>query len=656
MMRLRLLLAIAIAALAGPPAIGAAIGAAQDVRSPDGRNAISVGLDADGRPTYSVARDGQPIVLASPIALTLASGPLGSGSAIAGVDRRSVDDSWRPVTGKASLVRDHFNEAVFHLIDGERRRLDITVRAYDDGVALRTIVPVQPKTDGAVIAGEDTGFYFARNYDCWGFNPGQFGTGHEGEFDPVEARRIRDHNLYDLPLLCETGKAALLITESDLNDFPAAYLKGRGDGGLGVMTKLSPLPDEPGVAARTRLGEPIRTPWRVIMLADKAGAFAQSNLVENLATPSRVADTSWIRPGKASSDWVNGGWVNGKLVPVSSSESIKACIDFAAENGLEYVMVDDGWYAGSGVAPNFDPKANLFADAPNFKLREVAAYAKARRVRLWVWVDWREIDPIMEQALTWLEAQGIAGINVDFMNRDDQDMVRWYEKLLSSAARHKLMVELHGAFVPRGFARTYPNFVTQEGVMGSEYNKWSRRITADHNVMLAFTRAAIGPMDYIPGGFVNVTPATFEPRWVLPMVQTTRAHNLSMFVVFNSPWTSLADSPDTYRSTPAGFDFVREVPTSWDETRFVAGEVGDYIVLAKRKGDTWYVGAMNGGTARKVSVPLSFLGEGSWAAKLWLDGAKPDAIRSDSRAASASGKLSLDLAADGGAVAVLKPN
>jgi alpha-glucosidase len=163
-------------------------------------------------------------------------------------------------------------------------------------------------------------------------------------------------------------------------------------------------------------------------------------------------------------------------------------------------------------------------------------------------------------------------------------------------------------------------------------------------------------MDYIPGGFVNVTPATFEPRWALPMVQTTRAHNLSMFVVFNSPWTSLADSPDTYRSTPAGFDFVHEVPTSWDETRFVAGEVGDYIVLAKRKGDTWYVGAMNGGTARKVSVPLSFLGEGSWAAKLWLDGAKPDAIRSDSRAASASGKLSLDLAADGGAVAVLKPN
>jgi alpha-glucosidase len=161
-------------------------------------------------------------------------------------------------------------------------------------------------------------------------------------------------------------------------------------------------------------------------------------------------------------------------------------------------------------------------------------------------------------------------------------------------------------------------------------------------------------MDYIPGGFVNVTPAEFEPRWVLPMVQTTRAHNLSMFVVFESPWTSLADSPDTYRASPAGFDFIREVPTSWDETRFVDGEVGDYIILAKRKGDTWYLGAMNGDSARKVSVPLSFLGQGSWTADLWLDGDKPDSIRRDSRSVSASGMIELDLAAAGGAVAVLK--
>jgi alpha-glucosidase len=208
--------------------------------------------------------------------------------------------------------------------------------------------------------------------------------------------------------------------------------------------------------------------------------------------------------------------------------------------------------------------------------------------------------------------------------------------------------------VPRGLARTYPNFITQEGVLGSEYNKWSSRATAGHDVMLAYTRGILGPMDYLPGGFVNVSPAEFEPRWVLPMVQTTRAHNLSMFVVFNSPWTSLQDSPDSYRASPADFEFIRNVPTSWDETRYVVGEVGEYIVLAKRKGETWYLGAMNGESARRIGIPLSFLGRGTWDAALWLDGEKPDATRRERRSATSSDSLQIDLAATGGAVAVLR--
>jgi alpha-glucosidase len=648
------MIALAVVAVLSAPAIAESTAGPEAVRSPDGRNAISVTLDQKGRPAYSVARDGEPIILSSPIALTLQAGPMGEGSALGRVERRSVDDKWQAVAGKASSIQDHFNEAVLHLTDSQQRRFLLVVRAYDDGVALRTVVPVQPKTDGAIVTGEETGFNFARNYHCWGFNPGRFGTSHEGEFDPVEARHIRDHHLYDLPLLCETGKAALLITESDLLDYPAAYLKGRGDGGLGVVTKLSPSLGDPDVAARTRLGEPIRTPWRVVMLADKAGQLAQSNLVDNLATPSRLKDTSWIRPGKATSDWLSGGRVGGEVVPVSSTKSMKAHIDFAAENRLEYVMIDDGWYAGSGVAPTFDPKANLFADNPGVSLKEVTDYARKKGVRLWVWVDWRELDPIMERGLDYLEANGIAGINVDFMDRDDQEMVRWYEKLLDSAARHKLMVELHGAFVPRGLSRTYPNFITQEGVLGSEYNKWSSRVTARHNVMLAFTRGMLGPMDYIPGGFVNVAPANFEARWVLPMVQTTRAHNLSMLVVFNSPWTSLQDSPDVYRANPVGFDFIRDVPTSWDEIRFLAGEVGQYIVLAKRKGEIWYLGVMNGDSARKVSVPLSFLDRGSWKADVWLDGDKPDAVQRGSRIVDAQDMLELDLAGAGGAAVVLK--
>lgn len=654
-MSLNRLLALILFLLAGTAASAATADANLVVRSPDGRNAIGFTFDASNRPAYFVRRDEELVILPSPVLLQLADGPLGSGSRSLGAEHRSVDQDWRRVAGRSSLVRDHFNELRVHLVDDRQRRFDLILRAYDDGVALRTFVPVQHGI-GTAIAAEETGFYLAGNYRCWGFNVGRFGTGHEGEFDPVQARHIREHNLYDVPLLCETGKGALLITESDLIDFPAMYLKGRGDGGLGLVSKLSPSLADPAIAAEISPGKPVQTPWRVVMLAGKAGELAASNLVDNLATPSRIEDTGWIRPGKASSDWLSGGWIDGGPVAVSSTRSIRALIDFAAQNGLEYVMVDDGWYLGSGVAPRFDPEANIFADAPNFDLKEVVAHARKRGVSLWVWLDWRALDPVMDRALQYLAAQGISGINVDFMDRDDQEMVRWYEKLLDAARRNRLMVEMHGAFVPRGLARTYPNFLTQEGVLGSEYNKWSSRITAGHNVMLAYTRGVLGPMDYIPGSFINVSPGQFEPRYVLPMAQTSRAHNLSMFVVYDSPWASLADSPDIYRNSPAGFDFVREVPTHWDETRFIAGEVGEYIALARRSGKRWYVGAMNGDAARTISLPLDFLGGGSWKAELWLDGNSPQAIRRETRQVDPDESLGIDLAASGGAVMRLEQN
>ncbi len=650
----RLLLLI-LSMLTGTAAAAATPDSNLVVQSPDGRNAIGFTLDASRRPAYFVRRDGTPVILPSPILLQLADGPIGNGSRILGVKQRGADQKWRRVAGRSALVRDHFNEARVSLVDDRERKFDLVLRAYDDGVAFRMVVSPVAGADGTVVAGEETGFYLADNYRCWGFNVGRTGTGHEGEFDPVQARHVREHNLYDLPLLCETGKAALLITEADLLDYPAMYLKGRGDGGLGLVSKLSPSLADPAIAAKIGPGAPVRTPWRVVMLAGEAGQFAASNLIDNLATPSRIEDRSWIRPGKASSDWLSGGWIDGGPVPVSSTRSIWALIDFAAENGLEYVMVDDGWYAGSGVAPSFDPKANIFADAPDFNLKEAVAYGQEKGVGLWVWLDWRALDPVMERALQYLAAQGVVGINVDFMDRDDQEMVRWYEKLLETAARYRLMVEMHGAFVPRGLARTYPNFLTQEGVLGSEYNKWSSRITAGHNVMLAYTRGVLGPMDYIPGSFINVSPDRFEPRYVLPMVQTSRAHNLSMFIVYDSPWVSLADSPDIYRKSPAGFDFIRDVPTHWDETRFIAGEVGDFIALARRSGRQWYVGAMNGDVARRLILPMDFLGNGRWNAELWLDGASPDAIRRETREVGPGDRLGIDLAASGGAVIRIAP-
>lgn len=643
-------LALAASGLTALPAAAQGL----DLVSPDGSNRIAVQLSAAGNPVYSVTRHGEAVLAPSPIALDLDSDTIGYDLAVTGSERTRADTRYPIVVGKASEGRDHYNQLIVHYQEagGQRRKMDLVLRAYDDGVAFRTLIPVQKATEAAIVRNERTGFYFPQAYKCWGFNVGKFGSSHEGEFDPVDTTRTREHNLFDLPFVCDTGKAAFALAEADLLDFAGMYLTGRGDGGLGLQLKLSPSLDDPRIAVHTRVSSPIVTPWRVVMLADQAGQLQQSTLLTSLSTPSRIEDTRWIKPGIASWDWWNGPVIATLPGQRSTTAVAKAFIDFSAASGFPYAMIDEGWYAGAGGGGVRRPGVDVTKWSDTINLQEVVDYAKSKKVRLWLWTHWQALDEQMEDALSLYEKLGIAGIKVDFMDRDDQWMVNWYSKLLGAAARHHLMVDLHGAFPPRGLTRTWPNFVTQEGVMGAEYNKWSRRVTARHNVTLAFTRGLIGPMDYTPGGFRNVTPADFRVRNDLPFVQTTRAHGLSMYVVFLSPLGSVADSPDTYAASPAGFDFLKAVPSSWDETRYLAGETGEYIVLARRKGHDWYLGAMNGETARTVRVSLAFLGAKSAHARIWTDGAKADAVELATRRLGAGDTIELPLAASGGAVAI----
>lgn len=633
-----------------------AAGQTLEAVSPNGTNRIVVALDRQGTPNYMVQRRGEMILAPSPIALDLDRDALGFAMAITGSEATSADTRYKIVLGKADAGRDHYNQLTIHLQErgGAKRRMDLVVRAYDDGVAFRTVVPVQAATAAAIVRYERTGFYFPQAWKCWGFNVGHFGSSHEGEFDPVDTTRLRDHNLYDLPFACETGRAAFALAEADLIDFAGMYLTGRGDGGPGLQIKLSPSLDDPRVAVHTRIGSPIVTPWRVVMLADQLGKLHESTLLTNLATPSRIEDTSWIQPGLTSWDWWNGP-VLAKLPGQRTTTAVaKAFIDFAAESGFPYTMIDEGWYAGAGGGGVRRPGVDITRWADAINLQEVADYARTKKVRLWLWAHWQALDEQMEDALALYEKLGIAGIKIDFMDRDDQWMVNWYQKLLGAAARHHLMVDLHGAFPPRGLTRTWPNFVTQEGVMGAEYNKWSARATASNNVMLAYTRGLLGPMDYTPGGFRNVAPGRFQIRNDLPLVQTTRAHGLAMYVVYLSPLAAVADSPDTYAASPAGFEFLKAVPTSWDETRFLAGETCQYIVLARRKGRSWYLGAMNAEKARSITVPLAFLGPRGADARIWTDGAAPDAVQVERRRVDAATVLTLNLAATGGAAAIFE--
>lgn len=624
--------------------------------SPDGTNAIILGINPGGTVTYSVARRGEAVIEPSQIVLDLDVNSLGYGMSVTGQETSSADVKYPIVVGKAAEGRDHYNQLTVHFQErgGQKRRMDVIARAYDDGVAFRTVVPVQSATSAAIVRYEKTSFNFPAAWKCWGFNIGKFGQSHEGEFDPVDTTRTRDHNLFSLPFVCETAKGAFALTEADLIDFAGMYLTGRGDGGVGLQLKLSPTLADPRIAVRTRVGSPIVTPWRVVMLADQVGQLTESNLVTSLSTPSRIEDTSWIKPGLAAWDWWNGPVIAKLPGQRTSTDVAKAFIDFAAENGLPYAMIDEGWYAGAGGGGVRRPGVDITKWSDAIALDKVVDYARSKGVKIWLWTHWEALDEQVEDAFTLYSRLGIAGVKIDFMDRDDQWMVNWYSRILGAAARHKLMVDFHGAFPPRGLTRTYPNYMTQEGVMGAEYNKWSKRVTAKHNVMLAFTRGLLGPMDYTPGGFRNASPAAFRVRNDLPFVQTTRAHGLAQYVVYISPLGSVADSPDTYAASPAGFEFIKEVPASWDETRYLAGEVGEYIAVARRKGKNWYIGAMNADTARTVRLPLSFLAGKRAQATIWTDGAAADAVVKTERSVGANDTLDLNLAATGGAVAVLR--
>ncbi|RAK50943.1 glycoside hydrolase family 97 protein [Phenylobacterium deserti] len=634
---------------------GAAHAETLRLTSPNGQVAVSFSDDA-GAASYAVSLRGRTLISPSAMGLQLdKGGRIGGAVRIGGSQRTSVDRTYRLVAGKVSEARDHFNEMTVDLAEtgAGGRRMQIVLRAYDDGIAFRYRLPVQAGLEAVNVQWESTQFAFGGDFDCWGLNLGHARTSHEGEFDKVSATRLRATALYDAPLVCETKGAAFALAEADLKDWSAMYLSGRGDGGPGVEAKLSPRLDDPGVAVRTRIGSDVVSPWRVVMVGENAGQLVESTLITNL-NPDPAFDASWVKPGKAAWDWWNGPQVSGVPKPGMNNETIRKFIDFAAEAKLEYMLVDEGWYAGAGGGGTVRPGVDMTRTIPEIDMPALVAYGRDKGVGLWVWANWQALDAQMDEALALYERWGVKGIKVDFMDRDDQEMVAFFHRLLRKAAEHHLLVNLHGMSHPTGMTRTYPHFLTQEGVLGAEYNKWSRRVTASHNVTLPFTRMLLGPMDYTPGGFRNVTPAAFEPRNTLPFVQTSRGQALAMYVVYESPFACVSDSPDAYVGQPE-LEVISAVPTTWDETRVLAGEIGQYVVVARRKGDSWWIGAMTNETGRTVRVPLERLKlGGAYAAELWTDGATPSQTQRTRRTVR-GGSLSLKLAPSGGALVRLEP-
>ena len=669
--------AVSLIALSAALSIGLSAGAAQaetvTVASPDGRNVVT--LDSE-KLTYAVTRDGKAVIDPSPLGLNLDIGYVGAGAAYAGHTETSVDTSWNLVVGKAATAPDHYNQSDLAFTTGKGLKFDLVVRAYDDGVAFRYVVPEQAGVTDFKVMSENTQFNFPKDYDCWGANMGRFDTSFEAEYDQIKASKIRNFNNYMAPLVCKTGpkedsaQTTFALAESDVKDYPGFFLSGRGDAGLGVSVTLPPRFDNnrdfrgrKTVSAQIHMsGDSFRTPWRVVMLGDTPGDLTVSNLIPTLATPSQIKDTSWIRPAKTAWDWWNDWALD---MPASGPDAgintatYKAFVDFSKEMKLDDILIDEGWSVGSDIEPN--PAADVTKAKPVIDMPDLLNYARSKGIGVWLWVQWQQLDNQMDAALAQYEAWGVKGIKVDFMNRNDQEMVGWYHKVLEKAAAHHIMVDLHGAYPPNGLNRTWPNYVTQEGVLGAENSKWSARITATHNVTLPFTRMILGPMDYTPGGFRSLTPAEFvrQQRYHAPYVMTTRGQAVAMYVVYDSPFQMVSDSPDAYKNADGtwadGAEFIQAVPTSWDETRVLAGDIGQYIVMARRKGDTWYVGAMTNEEGRTIEVPLSFLGQGNYHAHVLQDGADVNHLAASDLTAGSAQSLTLTLASSGGAVAVLTP-
>lgn len=634
------------------------------LESPDGQNRIR--LEANGQENgvkYSVSHRRVQLIDPSAVRpILVEEGSLTAGARVVNVHRELLDKSFKIPWGKTTNVVNRCSRAVVTLATETNKRWEIELRAYDDGVAFRYRIPAQDGLVHVTLREEMTEFRPAGTPQALYNTLDGFNTSHESLYERRPLDSIPIGRLVDMPmLLIWPDRTAAAITEARVLNFAGMYLeRPTADGAL--RSRLSPLPSNNDACVTVK--PPLESPWRVILLGDSAGKLHESNLTLCLNDPPQ-GDFQWARPGKTTFHWWYGEFEDFYKRPEEPGayfEKHKEYIDFCAANNIAYHSVSgDGraWYlqsdSGYGT-PAHD--ADVCKPRPELELSRIIDYAKQRGVGIRLWVHWKPLSEQLEEAFTLYESWGIKGLMVDFLNRDDQEMIDFSERMLQSAARHKLHIQIHGSSKFSGEQRTYPNLFNREGVLNLEYLKSSDLCTPAHNVNVAYTRALAGPVDYHLGGFRAVSRREFRPRDRAPTVMGTRCHQLALYVVYENPMPMVADAPKSYEGQ-AGFEFVRKVPTTWDETRFLNGEAGQYLVIARRSGTVWYLAGITDWTQRDVDVPLDALGRGDFVARLLVDGSmdrsKPNAINKISQRLNARTPLHVSMASGGGFVAILQP-
>ncbi len=625
-------------------------GKTYSVKSPQGN--LEVNVHSGDKTYYSVYQNGMEVIAPSTISMTLSNGAtLGDNMKVLKAETKSENKQISPIVKqKSATVQDNYNELTL-----KANGYNIVFRAYNDGVAYRFTTNFK---DSITVLQEEASFCFPEDHEILFSEERNMLTAQQPFFKPMPISKIGIDKLASTPFLVKLADSTsrILITESDLESYPGMYITRGGKNKLSGKQAGYALEEE-DTPSRQRF--PVRRanyiaktkgtrnyPWRVMMIGDDKSLV--NNQMVYLLAPESKGDYAWVKPGKIAWDW----WNTLNLYGVDFESGIntptyKAFVDFASEYGIEYVVIDDGW----------SEEWDVTKVIPEIDMPELIDYATKKNVGIILWVSWAPFEDQMDEALELYSKWGVKGLKIDFMNRDDQRVVDFYYDVARKAEKYKMLVDFHGAYKPTGWIRTFPHVLTSEGVAGLEQNKWCADATPTHNLVLPFTRMAAGPMDYTPGGMVNLHKKDFKPNWDNPTSIGTRCHQLGMYVIYESPLQMLADTPSNYYKEEECMEFLSAVPVVWDETRVLEAKLGEYLVVARRSGDTWYIGGMAGDKGKKLKIKLDFI-DGDKNITSWEDGKNVRLQASDfakrTNKVSKDEIIEIDMYDGGGYVAIIK--
>jgi alpha-glucosidase len=555
---------------------------------------------------------------------------LGDNAKISTPKIEKVNTSFKAINYRRAVVTDVCTQITLNC----KGNYGIVFRVYDDAVAYRFFT----KLPGEIfIINEEANFNFPEDHKAfipiqWDYRDGKnFNSSFEALYREINLSKFPKDSLGFLPVLVDAGQDIKVeILEADLENYPGMYLN-LNETGKGFKGVYAPYPLETYIKGiniiPTRRADYIartdgtrRFPWRVTVISEHDKDLLNCDIIQKLASPCRIQDISWIKPGQVTWDW----WNNMNISHVDfragmNTASYKYFIDFASSYKIPYIILDGGWNA----------RGDLTKARPEINLEELVAYGNQKNVGLIVWASWQDILNQKDKAFPFYFKTGIKGMKIDFIDRDDQVAVASTYEIAKQAAENKLLVDYHGVFKPTGLQRTFPNVVGYEGVKGMENVKWADENVPRYDVTLPFIRNLAGPMDYTPGAMRNSNQANFRAINSNPMSKGTRVHQLAMYIVFEVPLQMLSDNPTVYMKEQECTDFITKVSTTFDETVPLDGKVAEFVVVARRKGDTWYAGAMTNWTPRELTIDFSFLGDGNYRAEIFKDGINSDRDATD---------------------------